>query len=54
MRQQPETSAKVLIQHDKDSLLNEAHKMVKIQIIFSVVSKPLTMNTLFFSNHDST
>ena len=47
MRQQPETSAKVLIQHDKDSLLNEEHKMVKIQAIFSVVSKPQAMNTVF-------
>ena len=54
MRQQPETSAKVLIQHDRDTSLNEEHKTVKIQAIFSVVSKPLTMNTLFFSNHDST
>ena len=54
MRQQPETSAKVLIQHDKDSLLNEEHKMVKIQAIFSVVSKPQAMNILFFSNHNST
>ena len=54
MRQQPETSAKVLIQHNRDTLLNEDHKAVKIQAIFSVVSKPQTMNTSFFSNHDST
>ena len=39
MGQQPETSATVLIQHNKDNLLNEGPKMVRIQAIFSACSK---------------
>ena len=39
MRQQPETSATVLIQHNKDNLLNEGHKMVKIQASYFQCSK---------------
>ena len=50
MGQQPETSATVLIQHNKDISLNEGPKMVKIQAIFSAVSKSqaaIFMNTVF-------
>ena len=55
MGQQPETSATVLIQHNKDIVLNEGPKMVKIQAIFSAVSKSqaIFVNTLFYSNHNS-
>lgn len=49
MRQQPETSATVLIQHNKDNLLNEGPKMVKIQAIFSAVSKPQTCTLYEYS-----
>ena len=56
MGQQPETSATVLIQHNKDISLNEGPKMVKIQAIFSAVSKSQASyiyEHCFCSNHNS-